>query len=276
MNKGLDTDWAWEALRAEKWTKNKAVEQFLRKKLFSLPIFYVLPYTNNSSKTARAPAFDESGKFVKPFAEFVIATVFDNTYDEYGRRLAPVPVLMFVLTNTPWSGPAENVTMALQKIPGKWAVHPTIAAIENIVLDAEGMEYGFVCTELNDVGQIPYGATTADFRACLLVDTVVTLSTTSHKLVPQRSEIQAAVLRQKAATRKPPSWEYKTVQITGTIKDKTKVLGGTHASPRQHERRGHWRTYRSGKRVWVKNCVVGDPSLGHVKHAYVVAQGETS
>ena len=49
-----------------------------------------------------------------------------------------------------------------------------------------------------------------------------------------------------------------------------------HASPRQHERRGHWRTYRSGKRVWVKNCVVGDPSLGHVKHAYVITQGETS
>ena len=49
-------------------------------------------------------------------------------------------------------------------------------------------------------------------------------------------------------------------------------LGGTHASPRQHERRGHWRVTSSGKKVWVRNCMVGDPALGSVFHDYQVKQ----
>lgn len=38
---------------------------------------------------------------------------------------------------------------------------------------------------------------------------------------------------------------------------KGEPLGGTHASPRVHLRRGHFRTCKSGVRVWVQPCVVG-------------------
>lgn len=47
-------------------------------------------------------------------------------------------------------------------------------------------------------------------------------------------------------------------------------LGGTHASPRQHDRRGHYRKLRSGKQVWVKSCKVGKASDGVVFKDYVV------
>ena len=91
-------------------------------------------------------------------------------------------------------------------------------------------------------------------------------------------EAKPTLSRTASAIKRRPVYKlsYTTVQLPGVKSERKAHQGGTHASPRQHERRGHWRTYRSGKRVWVKNCVVGDPSLGHVKHAYVVTQGETS
>lgn len=91
-------------------------------------------------------------------------------------------------------------------------------------------------------------------------------------------EAKPTLSRTASAIKHKPVYKlsYTTVHLPGVKSERKAHQGGTHASPRQHERRGHWRTYRSGKRVWVKNCVVGDPSLGHVKHAYVVTQGETS
>ena len=55
-------------------------------------------------------------------------------------------------------------------------------------------------------------------------------------------------------------------------KPKNDPQGGTHASPRWHERRGHWRTMKSGKKVWVKNCEVGDKTLGAVFHDYKIKE----
>lgn len=36
--------------------------------------------------------------------------------------------------------------------------------------------------------------------------------------------------------------------------------GGSHASPCEHKRRGHWRTYKSGKRTWVDGITVNKGS----------------
>lgn len=67
---------------------------------------------------------------------------------------------------------------------------------------------------------------------------------------------------------KTPSFEWKTVTIESRD-SKSQSLGGTHASPRLHDRRGHWRTMKkSGKKVWVRDCKVGDPSKGIIKHDY--------
>ena len=72
-------------------------------------------------------------------------------------------------------------------------------------------------------------------------------------------------LKQKG---KPLHYEWKTV-IIGPSKQKRESLGGTHASPRLHDRRGHWRTMKkSGKKVWVKQCRVGDAARGMVLHDY--------
>jgi hypothetical protein len=65
-----------------------------------------------------------------------------------------------------------------------------------------------------------------------------------------------------------PTYDWTTVVIEPS-KPKGADQGGTHASPRWHERRGHWRTMKkTGKRIWVKHCEVGDKSLGAVFHDY--------
>jgi hypothetical protein len=66
---------------------------------------------------------------------------------------------------------------------------------------------------------------------------------------------------------KGPLLDWHTVTIQPK-QSKAEPCGGTHASPRLHDRRGHWRKYPSGKTVWVRNCKVGDPSKGVVFKDY--------
>jgi hypothetical protein len=47
-------------------------------------------------------------------------------------------------------------------------------------------------------------------------------------------------------------------------------LGGTHASPRWHIRRGHWRRLADGRRVFVQACEFGDPAQGGIVKDYLV------
>lgn len=76
--------------------------------------------------------------------------------------------------------------------------------------------------------------------------------------------------KRKAKGKGPVLFDWHTEVIT-QAQVKTDHKGSSHASPRLHDRRGHWRTYPSGKRGWVKNCKVGDPSKGVVFKDYKVA-----
>lgn len=72
---------------------------------------------------------------------------------------------------------------------------------------------------------------------------------------------------------KAPLYEWTTVQL----ERKTPELpaapsGGTHASPRLHQRRGHWATSKLGKKFWRRESVVGDPTKGMIFHDYKGAE----
>lgn len=53
-----------------------------------------------------------------------------------------------------------------------------------------------------------------------------------------------------------------------TVYSEKRKLGGTHASPIEHERRGHWRTYKSGKRTWVDAVTVNKGVGGRIEKDY--------
>lgn len=68
-----------------------------------------------------------------------------------------------------------------------------------------------------------------------------------------------------------PLYDWHTVVIEPP-KPKQEHQGGTHASPRRHQARGHWRNCKSGKRVWVKECWRGDASKGTVFKDYEIKE----
>lgn len=77
--------------------------------------------------------------------------------------------------------------------------------------------------------------------------------------------------RRKISQGKTPTYDWRTVVIE-PLQPRQESKGGTHASPRQHDRRGHIRRLRSGKNVWVKPHKVGDASKGVVFHDYKILE----
>lgn len=77
--------------------------------------------------------------------------------------------------------------------------------------------------------------------------------------------------RRKIQMGKLPTYDWTTVYIEPS-KPRTEGKGGTHASPRLHDRRGHLRRLKTGKNVWVKAHKVGDASKGVIFHDYVVKE----
>lgn len=89
---------------------------------------------------------------------------------------------------------------------------------------------------------------------------------TGYKATAKNSYIN----QKRAKKGKPPLiYDWHTVKIEPP-KQKENSMGGTHASPRQHQRRGHWRNHQNGKRIWVRDCLVGDASKGAIFKDYEV------
>lgn len=84
--------------------------------------------------------------------------------------------------------------------------------------------------------------------------------------------------RQIALSRRAPfardgvrGWVWRQVAIDPErLRATAADLGGSHASPRWHLRRGHWRQLADGRRVFVRQCEVGDPARGGVVKDYAV------
>lgn len=72
-------------------------------------------------------------------------------------------------------------------------------------------------------------------------------------------------------------WSYRVATIDiANIRALAEPAGGTHASPRWHIRRGHWRTLANGQRVFVRECAVGDQARGGVVKDYRIDLGSVA
>ena len=85
----------------------------------------------------------------------------------------------------------------------------------------------------------------------------------------QAHTVKRRLVTKGKSTRPVPMYDWTTIEIEPP-KPKSAPQGGTHASPRQHDRRGHFRTLKSGKKVWVRQTVVGDPTKGRRFADYVI------
>ena len=156
--------------------------------------------------------------------------------------------------------PLEGVVVTIWK--GPYGQRPTHYPMLVYLVDGDTIRYGPV----DEDAQMDEGV--AKTILGLLSKWYAALSTgiDSHTPTLQRTFTN----RRKMAQGKTPSYDWHTVKI-GPAKSKAEPQGGTHASPRLHDRRGHLRRLRSGKNCWVKPCKVGDASIGAVFHDYEVA-----
>jgi hypothetical protein len=83
----------------------------------------------------------------------------------------------------------------------------------------------------------------------------------------------AAINKRRTQRGKTPFHSFHVLEIVGHDTESIS-LGGTHASPRVHLRRGHIRRLPKGP-VWVNACVVGNKALGMVTKEYRVSAPNT-
>lgn len=80
--------------------------------------------------------------------------------------------------------------------------------------------------------------------------------------------VSSALNKKRLAKGRLPFVEYKILQL-GQDRFNRKASLGTHASPRQHFRRGHVRRLLD-RRIWVSQCLVGSPHQGFIVKDYKV------
>ena len=84
---------------------------------------------------------------------------------------------------------------------------------------------------------------------------------------------EAATNRKRISKGKKPLIEFKVATIEGKKTMMSSTPHGTHASPRLHWRRGHWRTMsKSGKKTWIAPMEVGDESNGRIVKTYAIGK----
>ena len=128
----------------------------------------------------------------------------------------------------------------------------------------EGLKYYQKNKEIPKETIMPY------FRMVVAILIRLTQASAGYRAAVQDTFINK---KRQAKGKSAMTFDWHLVDIRPAIL-KSDGQGGTHASPRLHDRRGHWRTYKStGKRVWVKDCKVGDANKGMVFKNYV-ARGQ--
>lgn len=107
-------------------------------------------------------------------------------------------------------------------------------------------------------------------RMVLAVLTKLAAKAEGYRATPQRTFINQ---KRQSKGKSALTFDWHTVVIEPP-KEKNDPQGGTHASPRRHQVRGHWRTYKSGKRGWVNECWKGDASKGVVFKDYKLKEND--
>jgi len=140
-----------------------------------------------------------------------------------------------------------------------------------LVFDVNELEYSFIDSPL--AAQKPIDPSIQEHYTNELVIALYVLLSFLAALncsnIQQKEQIAPIKLNKKrSANSKVPFFDYKVLTINTKEASPTKNgITGTHASPRQHLRRGHIRRLKN-KHVWVNSCVVGDATKGMVKKDY--------
>lgn len=121
--------------------------------------------------------------------------------------------------------------------------------------------------KINGEDELDALAKSSATQAMQALGTLLTLLSCSN--VSEREIPISKLKRDRLKKKKLPVFEHKTLYIED-VRSARVDRGGTSSSKRQHHRRGHIRRLSNGNQVWVRPCLVGDPSLGFVSKDYVL------
>lgn len=129
------------------------------------------------------------------------------------------------------------------------------------VVDGNMLRYG----PIDDGKEIPKEMAETMLSFCGIWLESLTQSVQAHQPFAKPTFTNQRKIKQS----KMPTYDWITV-IVEPAKPKNEYQGGTHASPRLHDRRGHLRRLKTGKTCWVKAHKVGDITKGVVFHDYLI------
>jgi hypothetical protein len=92
-------------------------------------------------------------------------------------------------------------------------------------------------------------------KSWLIVEKVIVLLATEGIDVVKESP-PIALNKKRAKNGKKPFRDYHVLKATQELEREHRDLGGTHASPRIHFRRGHIREYEDGRKTWIRSTIV--------------------
>lgn len=209
--------------------------------------------------------FIEEGAINLPFPMLTVLTAlnYDPTQDGFDT-VAPI----FLSQATDGS---LNIHVVMGTDSSTIFKRPHIASVNiNVRMDPRTQKIMIApATPVSQTGWMDY-----DLYHSLATSALVTVYMLTHhtgEVLMSRPSIEDAAANKKRARKgKAPLVEFKLVSVTGKETHKASTPHGTHASPKQHWRRGHWRTYKSGKRAWVEPMLVGDEKNGKIIKDYAI------
>lgn len=161
------------------------------------------------------------------------------------------------------------LVMSAMNLDGEWVFIRQIACLTGQV-DSEG--YSFKLHK-HDGSPIYSPTEIEQGGAAYVIDIVLELcealscTNVTHEPI---EKINPSVNARRVRDGKLPLYEtHRLIINAGKTSGSHGVSGSSHASPRQHLRRGHIRRLPSGN-IWVNSCVVGSAELGVVKKEYAI------
>lgn len=169
-----------------------------------------------------------------------------------------VPVATGWLLPSKWDAEYGTKTINLGRADGKGAGitgHPitVLPRLSTMMLDSGANPAGMI----NDI--------VMEVRATLELLEALSCSNVSTEPIEKVDQAKNA---RRVRDGKLPIYETHTLVIDAGKGCGGASQGGSHASPRQHLRRGHIRRLQDGRRIWVNSCVVGSANDGKIDKTY--------
>ena len=182
------------------------------------------------------------------------------------------PLPLTLRLSNPWHSAETGYYQYLTAVKEDTRKPGSISVKGQVLVNFDSLYKG-INRKSENVDHRKYGVHMLSYASHSVFELVEALSCRNVSAEPIE-KVDPAVNARRVKAGKLPIYETKMLVIrTGNVDKQGQALGGTHASPRQHLRRGHIRRLPGGN-VWINACVVGDPTKGRIDKQYTITRKE--